>query len=137
MQGPVDPVVSARPSRHRQLRTKVFTALIDSGSSESYIHSSVCSKLSLTLVARSPNGIDFSEGEFVTDIVIKGSKCAMTRLNVLPTLCCDILGLDFQSQHQLVIFELGGNLQDMIVSQDKDKTCAVAVAETQEVCFLI
>ena len=58
----------------------------------------------------------------------------MTRLNVLPTLCCDIIfGLDFQSQHQRVIFELGGNLQDMIVSQDKDKTWAVAVAETQEV----
>jgi len=43
------------------------------------------------------------------------------------------LAFDFQSQHQRVIFELGGNLQDMIVSQNKDKTCAVAVAETQEV----
>ena len=68
-----------------------------------------------------------SLGFCLTGIVIKGSKYAMTRLNVLPTLCCDtILGLDFQSQHQRVIFELGGNLQDMIVSQDKDKTCAVA-----------
>ena len=74
-----------------------------------------------------------SLGFCLTDIVIKGSKYAFTRLNVLPSLCCDIiLGLDFQSQHQR-IFELGGNLQDMIVSQDKDKTCAVAVAETQEV----
>ena len=54
------------------------------------------------------------------------------RLNVLPTLCCDIiLGLDFQSQHQRVIFELGGNLQDIVVSDDE--TCVVAIAETQEV----
>jgi len=28
---------------------KVLTALVDSGSSESYIHSSICSKLNLTL----------------------------------------------------------------------------------------
>ena len=58
----------------------------------------------------------------------------MTRLNVLPTLCRDIiLALYFQSQHQreCVIFELGGNLQDIVVSHDE--TCAVAVAETQEV----
>ena len=50
-------------------------------------------------------------------------------MNVLPSLCCDII-LGLESQQQRVIFELGGNLQDMIVSQDKDKTCAVAVAET-------
>jgi len=56
----------------------------------------------------------------------------LTRLNVLPTLCCDIiLGLDFQSQHQRVIFEFGGNLQDTVVSHDK--TCAVAAAVTREV----
>ena len=56
----------------------------------------------------------------------------MTRLNVLPTLCCDIiLGLDFQSQHQRVIIEFGGNLQDTVVSHDK--TCAVAAAVTREV----
>jgi len=58
----------------------------------------------------------------------------LTRLNVLPTLCRDIiLALYFQSQHQreCVIFELGGNLQDIVVSHDE--TCAVAVAETQEV----
>jgi len=46
--------------------------------------------------------------------------------------CCDIiLGLDFQSQHQHVIFEFGGNLQDIGISHDEN--CAVAVAETQEV----
>jgi len=44
---------------------KVFSALIDSGSSESYIHSSICQFNFISLVARSPNGIDFSEGEVV------------------------------------------------------------------------
>jgi len=73
-----------------------------------------------------------SLGFCLIDIVVKGSKYALTRLNVLPAFCCDIiLGLDFQSQHQSVIFELGGNLQDIVVSHDE--TCAVAVAKTQEV----
>jgi len=117
----------------------VFTALIDSESSESYIHSSLCSKLKLTLypssheVRMASTSVKVkSLGFSLSDIVVRGSKYALTRLNVFPTLCCDInLGLDFQSQHQRVIFELGCNLQDIVVSHDE--TCSVTVAETQEV----
>jgi len=54
-----------------------------------------------------------SLGFFLTDIVVKGNKYALMRLNVLLTLCCNItLGLDFQSQHQCVIFEFSGNLHN-------------------------
>jgi len=117
----------------------VFTALIDSESSESYIHPSLCSKLNLTLypssheVRMASTSVKVkSLGFSLSDIVVRGSKYALTRLNVFPTLCCDInLGLDFQSQHQRVIFELGCNLQDMVVSHDEN--CSVTVAETQEV----
>jgi len=110
---------------------KVFTALIDSGSFGSYIHSSICSKLNLTLyplshkVRMTSTSVKVkSLGFCLCDIVVKGCKHALTRLNVLPTLCCDIiLGLDFQSQRQRVIFELGGNLQDIVVSHDNLRGC--------------
>ena len=46
---------------------KVFTALIDSGSSESCIHSSICGKLNLAYLSShlGSNGIYFSEGDVI------------------------------------------------------------------------
>jgi len=109
---------------------KVLSALIHS--------ETICSKLNSTLypsshqVRMTSTSVKVKSLEFC--IVVEGSKYASTRLNVLPTICCDIiLGLDFQNQHQRVTrhFEFGGNLQDIVVSHDE--TCAVSVAETQEV----
>jgi len=85
---------------------KVLTALIHL--------ETICSKLNSTLypsshqVRMTSTSVKVkSLGFCLTDIVVEGRKYALTRLNVLPTICCDIiLGLDFQSQHQRVILNL-------------------------------
>jgi len=63
---------------------------------------------------------------------IKDTDYTSTRLNVLETLCSDIiLGLDFLSQHQRLIFEFCGPSPDLVVPNER--TCAVAAAAVEEV----
>jgi len=89
-----------------------LTTLIDSGSSESYINSETHKKLELGTIPSSHNvqmasaAIKMkSSGFCVADITINDTIYEATRLNVLDNLCSDIiLGLDFQSQHQRLVF---------------------------------
>ena len=91
-------------------------ALIDSGSSESFIHSGLVKSAALH-VYPSSGTISMATSSLATNVssyclvglVFGGRTYPRVRLSVLPELCADlILGLDFQTQHERVIFEYGG-----------------------------
>ena len=118
------------------LNGKNFTALIDSGNSESYINSKVSKDLKLKMYPskREIKMASFamkikSNGFCLVDLELKGNKYEATRLNVFENLCSDvILGLDFQGRHQRVIFEFNGEFNDLVISGRP--TCAIAAALT-------
>ena len=65
-----------------------------------------------------------SFGFCIVDITINDTKYEATRLNVLDNLCKDVvLGLDFWSQHERLIFKFNGNLLKLVV--DNDMNCAL------------
>ena len=73
-----------------------------------------------------------STGFCLVDIYIHKSKCDAIRLNLLHDLCIEvILGLDFQCQHQRLIFQFNGECPDLIVANDK--VCSVAAATIEKV----
>ena len=91
------------------------TALIDSGSSESFIHPGLVKSAALH-VYPSSGTISMATSSLATNVsgyclvglVFGGRTYSRVRLSVLPELCADlILGLDFQTQHERVIFEYG------------------------------
>ena len=93
-----------------------LTALIDSGSSESYVNSEVCKTLKLEIypserqvqMASSTTKIK-SCGFCVVNVKLKDASYESVRLNVFDNLCSNIiLGLDFQTQHQRLVFEFKG-----------------------------
>ena len=91
-------------------------ALIDSGSSGSFINPSVVSMLSLPLqksnlqVSMASANMHAAVNSCVmVDIDVNGKVYRRQKLFVMDQLCCDvILGLDFQGQHKSVVFEYGG-----------------------------
>ena len=121
------------------LNGKNLTALIDSGSSESY--SKVSKDLKLKVypsrreIQMASSAMKMkSNGFCLVDLELKGNKYESTRLNVFENLCSDvILGLDFQGHHQRVIFEFNGESNDLVISGKS--TCAVTAASTDAVCF--
>lgn len=127
-----------RASMDVYIKGKKLTALIDSGSSESYISLHTSKRLNLNVIP-SNHSVQMasasmkmkSSGFCLTELIIDSVKYEATKLNVLDNLCCDvILGLDFQSQHKRLIFEFNGVSPDLVVSNDS--TCALAVADTKE-----
>ena len=92
-------------------------ALVDSGSSESFIHPKLVEAITLHVhpssgkisMATSSLSTEVA-GYCLADLTHNGRKYSNLHLSVLPGLCADlILGLDFQSQHESVVFELGGS----------------------------
>lgn len=92
-------------------------ALFDSGSSESFIHPSLVEKAALIVqpssgmvsMATSLSSAEVS-GTCAVDLSYQGRHYEDLRLSVLPGLCADlILGLDFQSRHESVVFQYGGS----------------------------
>ena len=116
-----------------------LTALVDFGSLESYISSFICKKLNLDIyptshqVQLASTTIKLkSTGFRLADVHIHKSKYDAIRLNLFDDLCSDvILGLDFQHQHQCLIFQFDGECLDLIVANDK--VCSVAAATTEKV----
>ena len=104
------------------LNDKNLTALIDFGSSESYINSKVSKDLKLKVypsrseILMASSAIKMkSNGFCLVDLELKGNKYESTRLNVFENLCSDvILGLDFQGRHQRVIFEFNGESNELV-----------------------
>ena len=94
------------------------TVLFDSGSSESFIHPDLVKKTGLTVyppsgtvsMATSTSSSAKVSGACVIDLSYQGRKYEALRVSVLPGLCANLrLGLDFQSQHDSVVFHYGGS----------------------------
>ena len=87
------------------------TVLIDSGSSESFIHPGLVKSVALHIYPSSGT-ISKATSSLATNVsgyclvgLIFGGRTFRVRLSVLPELCADlILGFDFQTQHERVIF---------------------------------
>jgi len=89
--------------------------LIDSGSSESFIHPNIVKRQSLPINPLSNEVLMASslstrtEGYCEVSLTLNGRIYAKVRLSVLPGLCANvILGQDFQQQHASVTLEYGG-----------------------------
>ena len=89
--------------------------LIDSGSTESFIHPKLIKQKSITtyssgkVVSMASASLSVKAlGYCEVDITLKGRDYKNLRLYILPELCVDvILGLDFQQQHESVTLKYG------------------------------
>ena len=97
--------------------------LVDSGSSESFIHPDVVKHHSLA-VHRSSGSVSMASTSLSTrtsgycqvDIAVDGRNYKGMRLVVLPKLCSDvILGQDFQEMHGSVTLNYGGDLPPLVI----------------------
>ena len=59
-----------------------------------------------------------SIGYCTVDVTLKENNYPSTHLSILQDLCSDILGQDFQSQHQSVIIHYSGPKPDLQLSND-------------------
>ena len=98
-------------------------ALVDSCSSESFIHPRIVGALKLRKYS-SPKSISMAQsslsaktlGHCIVNLELGGKSYPNLCLSILPGLCSDlILGLDFQKQHQSISFHHGGPEPPLIV----------------------
>lgn len=114
-----------------------LSALIDSGSSESFIDKTVATSLQLT-VSKSSKEINLASsllsarliGTCHVDFKINGVLYRHVRLGVMNQLCGDIiLGQDFQRRHSAVIFEHGGDMEELRIGGNT--SCNVVASKIQ------
>ena len=97
--------------------------LMDSGSSESFIHPGLVNRFSLTLhpstceVSMASASLSTSTSKFcLVDLQVQGRNYKDVRLSVLLELCSDIiLGQDFQALYDSVTLTYGGDLPPLVV----------------------
>ncbi|KRX92949.1 hypothetical protein T4E_7540 [Trichinella pseudospiralis] len=102
---------------------KEINCLIDTGSSESFIHPEVVKRLGLkTIQSSEPVSMASSAlsikalGCITVDLKVQDRLYESFRLRVLPHLCADvILGQDFHRMHESVTLNYGGNLPPLII----------------------
>ena len=106
------------------INNKLLEALIDSGSSESFINLTTANQLKLTIMpstsivsmASSTHTITV-KGHCIVDVSVFGNVYSQLRLSVMSNLCSPvILGRDFMSQHESVNFKCGGSLPHITIS---------------------
>jgi len=116
-----------------------LTALIDSGSSDSYINERIASKLGLKLHP-STQHISMALaslkahvlGHCFADIILGDQTYLSVRLGVLKGLCSDIiLGQDFQRTHKSVKIEYGGTVPELVIPGCAP-ACALTAASIDE-----
>lgn len=101
------------------IKGQKLNALIDTGSSDNFIHPDVVQKFSLPKFHRlnevsmaSTTHCNQVSNYTVTDIVTLNNNYSNISFIILENLCVDIiLGLDFQEQHKKVTFNFGGQKQ--------------------------
>ena len=116
-----------------------LTALIDSGSSDSFISQAMAKKLGLKLNPSTQNiSMALTSlktrvlGHCITDITIDQFTYSSVRLGVLEDLCSDIiLGQDFQRKHKRVIIEFGGVKPDLVIPKSPP-ICSLSAASIEE-----
>ena len=98
-------------------------ALVDSGSSESFIHPRLADSLNLRKYS-TRRSISMAQsslsaetlGHCIVNLEVDGKEYPNLRLSILPGLCSElILGLDFQKQHQSISFHHGGPKPPLVV----------------------
>ncbi|KRX56697.1 hypothetical protein T09_15461 [Trichinella sp. T9] len=102
---------------------KEINCLIDTGSSESFIHPEIVKRLGLkTIQSSEPVSMASSAlsikalGCITVDLKVQDRLYKSFRLRVLPHLCADvILGQDFHRMHESVTLNYGGNLPPLII----------------------
>lgn len=105
------------------IKGKEIEGLIDSGSSESFIHPDVVTLCSLktepskTAVSMASTSLSArTAGACCVNIKVNERDYQNVRLTVLPNLCSDvILGQDFQRLHETVTLAYGGNLPSLVI----------------------
>ncbi|XP_071836380.1 uncharacterized protein [Apostichopus japonicus] len=113
----------AKASVQVTINGRLADCLIDSGSTESFIHPQLAKALSLEL---KPSGVSVNmassslsvktKGVCYVDIVLNRHCYKNVILGVLPGLCADvILGQDFQQKHSSVILKYGGELPPLVL----------------------
>ena len=154
-------IVASCPESLKQATVRVsigrieLIALIDSGSSESFISETMARKLSLELHP-STQKISMALTSFstqilgycFTDIVINQLSYSSIRLGVLKDLCSDIiLGQDFQKKHERVTIEFGGTKPELVIRGPKvnlspvdlgalaKKTRSLSIRKLQDSCL--
>ena len=103
------------------------------------MNSNFCAKLKLDIYPTAARQLQMastamkikSKGFCLADLKIGDTAYPSTRLNILENLCSDILGLDFQSQHQSLIIEFNGKSPDLVVAPDSH--CLLTAAVSPEV----
>ena len=121
--------LAATPSVLRKAVTKIsiegteVDGLIDSGSSETFIHPDVIERQSLTVhssqsaVTMAATSLSAQTTGFCeVDLKVNGHEYGGVRLTVLPQLSADvILGQDFQKLHDSVTVKYGGALPPLVI----------------------
>ena len=128
---------------HASVNVSVYgntlSALIDSGSSDSFISQTVVEQLNLKI---HPSTQDITMaltslkthiiGHCFADIDLNQRVYKSTRLGVLKDLCSDIiLGHDFQKEHERVTIEFGGRKPELIIP-NSTPICAISAATIDE-----
>lgn len=92
-------------------------ALIDTGSTESFISKSITDKIGLKIVP-SNSVVSMAStslqtqicGYCIVELIVKGKLYPNSKLSVMPDLCKDIiLGQDFMKQHESISVKFGGS----------------------------
>ena len=100
-----------------------LSALIDTGSSESYVSQSIVDKLKLNvqnsrkrITMASTNLSSLTHGHCIVTLLYNNISYPAIKLSVLPSLCSDILlGHDFLKLHSSVQIPFGGKLSPLSV----------------------
>ena len=108
-----------------------LSALIDTGSSTSFINKNTAKMLKLQIFPRNESILMASSnlkghisGQCVTNVNINGVEYSNVLLKLMNGLCTDILlGHDFQSLHEQVVFKFNGVKNDFVVSSE---VCALS-----------
>ena len=122
-----------------ELNGKAFDALIDSGSSHSFIKTTVAADLSLSikqsdeLISLASNSCKVKILGFVTtDISIQGKLYKEVQLGVMDDLCADILiGIDFMLNRGLKTIVLGNNKESACIREWTTKTSNAACIQNK------
>ena len=111
-------------------------ALMDTGSSDSYIDPSLCKKLDL-IVRGNPLTISMASkshsvkvnGNVNVDLNVFNNQYPDFKLVVMKNLCSDvILGLDFMKLHSKVNFEMNGSKSAISIDNHHSNLCNVLAA---------
>ena len=117
-----------------------LSALIDSGSSHSFIHPRIVSQYSLEVikdnesVSLADKSLADSAGHCFVDLMVSERSYPSQKLSIMNNLCVDvILGLDWQARHESLTFKFQGPEPPIEISQKETGVCGLAQMKTEPV----